>query len=94
MRHHRGVDVVFQFIATFEALLPIMLEKVTVDGSEDINRDERICLRPLAGLFYPEKLANLATNLKEIYIYFNNDTEAFAVRNAVTLRGYLQTRRD
>ena len=46
------------------------------------------------GLFYPEKLANLGTNLKEIYIYFNNDTEAFAVRNAITLRGYLQTRRD
>jgi uncharacterized protein YecE (DUF72 family) len=46
------------------------------------------------GLFYPEKLANLAANLKEIYIYFNNDAEAFAVRNAITLRGYLQTRRD
>jgi len=46
------------------------------------------------GGFYPEKLADLATNLKEIYIYFNNDAEAFAVRNAVTLRGYLQTRRD
>jgi len=37
-----------------------------------------------------KKLANLAANLKEIYIYFNNDAEAFAVRNALTLRGYLQ----
>jgi len=43
---------------------------------------------------WAKKLANLATDLKEIYIYFNNDAEAFAVRNAVTLRGYLQTRRD
>ncbi len=43
---------------------------------------------------WAKKLANLATNLKKIYIYFNNDAEAFAVRNAVTLRGYLQTRRD
>lgn len=40
---------------------------------------------------WARKLAKLAANLKEIYIYFNNDAEAFAVRNAVTLRGYLQT---
>ncbi len=39
---------------------------------------------------WAEKLANLAANLKEIYIYFNNDAEAFAVRNAKTIRGYLQ----
>jgi len=36
------------------------------------------------------RLANLAADLKAIYIYFNNDAEAFAVRNAITLRGYLQ----
>jgi len=35
-------------------------------------------------------LASLATNLKAAYIYFNNDAEAFAVRNAKTLRSYLQ----
>ncbi len=39
---------------------------------------------------WAKKLANLVANLKEIYIYFNNDAEAFAVRNAITLRGYLQ----
>jgi len=39
-----------------------------------------------------KRLANLARNLKSVYIYFNNDAEAFAVRNAVTLRTYLQTR--
>ena len=43
------------------------------------------------GLFYPEKLASLASNLKEVYIYFNNDAEAFAVENAKSIRGYLQT---
>lgn len=43
------------------------------------------------GRFYPEKLANLSKNLKAIYIYFNNDAEGFAVRNAVTLRTYLET---
>jgi len=36
-------------------------------------------------------LANLARNLKAIYIYFNNDIEGFAVRNAMTLRNYLST---
>ena len=40
---------------------------------------------------WAERLANLAGKLKAIYIYFNNDAEAFAVRNAITLRSYLQT---
>jgi len=43
----------------------------------------------LAG--WARRLADLAANLKAIYIYFNNDAEAFAVKNAVTLRGYLET---
>jgi len=42
----------------------------------------------LAG--WAKRLADLATKLKAVYIYFNNDAEAFAVRNATTLRGYLQ----
>ncbi len=33
-------------------------------------------------------------DLKEIYIYFNNDAEAFAISNATTIRGYLQAGRD
>ena len=41
---------------------------------------------------WSKRLADLAANLKAVYIYFNNDAEAFAVRNAMTLRGYLQTR--
>ncbi len=40
------------------------------------------------------RLANLAANLKAIYIYFNNDAEAFAVRNAITLRRYLETAKE
>jgi len=39
---------------------------------------------------WAKRLANLAQNLKAIYIYFNNDAEAFAVRNAITLRRYLE----
>jgi len=39
---------------------------------------------------WAKRLANLAANLKAVYIYFNNDAEAFAVRNAITLRGYLK----
>ena len=41
---------------------------------------------------WAKKLANLATDLKAVYIYFNNDAEAFAVRNAITLRSYLENR--
>jgi uncharacterized protein YecE (DUF72 family) len=40
---------------------------------------------------WAKRLADLVVNLKSVYIYFNNDAEAFAVRNAMTLRGYLQT---
>jgi len=39
---------------------------------------------------WAKNLTNLASNLKEIYIYFNNDIEAFAISNAMTLRSYLQ----
>ncbi len=40
---------------------------------------------------WAKRLVNLARDLKAIYIYFNNDAEAFAVRNAVTLGTYLET---
>ena len=43
---------------------------------------------------WAQKLADLAVNMKEIYIYFNNDAEAFAVRNATTIRDYLVTRKN
>jgi len=39
---------------------------------------------------WAKRLANLAASLKEVYIYFNNDAEAFAVRNAITLRAFLE----
>ena len=39
---------------------------------------------------WAKRLANLAVKLKAVYIYFNNDAEAFAVRNAVTIGDYLQ----
>ncbi len=40
--------------------------------------------------WWAKRLADLAPSLKVIYVYFNNDAEAFAVRNAITLRGYLE----
>ena len=43
---------------------------------------------------WARKLADLTVNSKATYIYFNNDAEAFAVRNAITLRGYLQTQKE
>lgn len=39
-----------------------------------------------------KKLRALAANLKDVYIYFNNDVAGFAVDNALTLRRYLGTR--
>lgn len=39
---------------------------------------------------WAKRLAGLAPEVKEVYIYFNNDAEAFAVRNAITLGGYLE----
>ena len=40
---------------------------------------------------WAKKLKDLATNLKEVYIYFNNDAGAFAIKNAMTLGNYLET---
>ena len=39
---------------------------------------------------WARRLAGLASKVKEVYIYFNNDAEAFAVRNAMTLADYLE----
>jgi len=39
---------------------------------------------------WARKLVDLVASLRAVYIYFNNDAEAFAVKNAMTLRGYLQ----
>jgi uncharacterized protein YecE (DUF72 family) len=39
---------------------------------------------------WADKLAGLAANLKEVYIYFNNDVGGFAIENAKSIRDYLQ----
>ena len=38
---------------------------------------------------WAEKIARLGQNVKASYIYFNNDAEAFAVENAITLKRFL-----
>jgi uncharacterized protein YecE (DUF72 family) len=38
---------------------------------------------------WAQSIARLGQNLKACYIYFNNDAEAFAVENAITLRNLL-----
>ena len=37
------------------------------------------------------RIMPLAAKLKAVYVYFNNDTEAFAINNARTLGSYLQS---
>jgi len=39
---------------------------------------------------WAKRLASLPSKVKSVYAYFNNDAEAFAVRNAMTLHGYLE----
>jgi uncharacterized protein YecE (DUF72 family) len=39
---------------------------------------------------WAKKLAQAASNLKYLYVYFNNDASGFAVENALTLRKYLE----
>jgi uncharacterized protein YecE (DUF72 family) len=41
----------------------------------------------LAG--WAEKIENIAKTLESVFIYFNNDVQGFALKNAVTLRDYL-----
>jgi uncharacterized protein YecE (DUF72 family) len=42
---------------------------------------------------WAQGIARLGQNVKVSYIYFNNDAEAFAVENAITLRNVLQSLR-
>jgi len=39
---------------------------------------------------WAKKIAKLAEGMKAVYIYFNNDAEAFAIKNALTLANYLE----
>ena len=39
---------------------------------------------------WAQGIARLGRNLKATYIYFNNDAEAFAVKNAMALRNLLR----
>jgi uncharacterized protein YecE (DUF72 family) len=39
---------------------------------------------------WAEKIVNLAEGIKAVYIYFNNDIEGYALKNAATLREYLE----
>ena len=39
---------------------------------------------------WAEKITMLGKSTQPIYIYFNNDAQAFAVRNATTLHRYLE----
>lgn len=38
---------------------------------------------------WAQRISRLAERVKKVYIYFNNDAEGFAVRNAMTLTRYL-----
>jgi uncharacterized protein YecE (DUF72 family) len=40
---------------------------------------------------WAQRIAQLGQNIKASYIYFNNDAEAFAVENAMTLENFLNT---
>lgn len=39
---------------------------------------------------WAKEIAKLAEGVKAVYIYFNNDAEAFAIKNALTLASYLE----
>ena len=40
---------------------------------------------------WAQRIARLSQDIKVIYIYFNNDAEGFAVKNAVALGNFLNT---
>ena len=40
---------------------------------------------------WSRKITRLTKDVKVSYIYFNNDAEVFAVKNAITLENYLKT---
>ena len=42
---------------------------------------------------WAKRIADLASSLDTVYIYFNNDVAGFALRNAITIRDYLEKTR-
>jgi uncharacterized protein YecE (DUF72 family) len=40
---------------------------------------------------WSQNIENLASGVRSVYIYFNNDAEAYAIQNATILRRYLET---
>jgi uncharacterized protein YecE (DUF72 family) len=38
---------------------------------------------------WAKRISDLAKNLDSVYIYFNNDVEGFALRNAETIKQFL-----
>jgi uncharacterized protein YecE (DUF72 family) len=40
---------------------------------------------------WSKKITELAAKLEAVYIYFNNDVEGFALRNAAELRDFLES---
>ena len=42
---------------------------------------------------WAKRIADLARDLKIVYIYFNNDIDGFALKNVITIRDYLEKER-
>jgi len=61
---------------------------VRFHGSEDLYSS---CYSDEELSQWAQRIARLGQNVKASYIYFNNDAEAFAVKNAMTLRTLLQS---
>ena len=93
---HRNDDVLEFFLSglprrlkhVFEFRHQSWLDQRVLEILEKYNAG--FCVFDMPSFSCPLKLADLTANLKTVYVYFNNDAEAFAVRNAITLRNYLQ----
>jgi len=86
-QHNAGLCVFDMPSATCPLLATAGFAYIRFHGSDSLYSscysDEE-----LAG--WAKSIAGLAANLDTVYIYFNNDVQGFALRNAVTIRDYLE----
>jgi uncharacterized protein YecE (DUF72 family) len=85
-QHHAGLCVFDMPDFTCPLLATADFAYIRFHGSEGLYSS---CYSDEELASWAKRIADLATNLDSVYIYFNNDVEGFALRNAETIKQFL-----
>ncbi len=88
-RHHIGFCVFDMPKLTSPLLATADFAYIRFHGSDSLYSS---CYSDEALAGWAGRIAGLAGNLEAVYIYFNNDVEGFALKNAATIRNHFERR--